>query len=205
MLADIVDYRPKAVKFVLSDAVKEKFPLTLFDEAKSFKEIEDVVNQHFVALFPDNAVTLRNLDEYEVQNIREEYCKIQEDKLPNAMLAQQEAYEEAKRMKKEADDNLLAVQKRISELAARVKQGTEEMRLPSTETITFALNGYNLTYTWCDGKFQLAKADVIPDWGRNELWAQEDQNRKAMFELFGIEFPEVKKPSSGDKQENEDF
>lgn len=108
-------------------------------------------------------------------------------------------------MKKEANDNLLAVQKRISELAARVKQGTEEMRLSSTETITFALNGYNLTYTWCDGKFQLAKADVIPDWGRNELWAQEDQNRKAMFDLFGIEFPEVKKPSSGDKQENEDF
>ena len=126
MLADIVDYRPSEVKFVLSDAVKEKFPLTLFDDAKSFKEIEEMVNQHFVALFPDNAVTLRTLDDYEVQNIREEYCKIQEDTLPGAKLAQQEAYEEAKRMKKEADDNLLSVQMRISELAARVKQGTEE-------------------------------------------------------------------------------
>lgn len=206
MLADLMDYRPEHVDFVLSESVKEKFPLTLFDGATSFKEIEDKINENFVALFPENEVSLRKLDEYEVTNIREEYCKIQEDRLPSALLAQQEAYEEAKRMKKDADDNVLTIQKRISELAARVKQGTDEMRLPSTETITFALNGYNLTYTWCDGKFQLAKAEVIPEWGRNELWAQEHQNRQAMKDLFGLDFPEVKKPGEeSQEEENEDF
>lgn len=204
MLADIMNYLPERVEFVLSEAVKEKFPLTLFEGATSFKEIEEQVSEHFVALYPDNEVTLRKLDEYEVTNIREEYCKIQEDRLPSALLAQQEAYEEAKRMKKDADDNVLTIQKRISELAARVKQGTDEMRLSSTETITFALNGHNLTYTWCDGKFQLAKAEAIPEWGRNELWAQEHQNRQAMKELFGLDFPEVKKPGS-EESENEDF
>lgn len=205
MLADIVNYRPEEVEFVLTDAAKEKFPLTLFDDAKSFKEIEEKLNEHFVALFPEHEVTLRKLDEFEVQNIREEYCQIQENRLPEVVLAQQAAYEEAKRMKKDADDNLLTVQNRIGELAARVKQGTDEIRLSSTETVQFALNGYNLTYTWCDGKFQLAKAEVIPEWGRNELWSQEEKNRIAMMELFGIEFPEVKKPGAVEEEENEDF
>ena len=206
MLANIVNYRPEEIEFVLTDAAKEKFPQTLFDDAKSFKEIEEKVNEHFMALFPENEVTLRKLDDFEVLNIREEYCKIQEDSLPEAIIEQQKAYEEAKQLKKEADDNLLTVQKRISELAARVKQGTDEIRLSSTETITFALNGYNLTYTWCDGKFQLAKAEAIPEWGRNELWAQEHKNRQAMKELFGLDFPEVKKPKGVKvEEENEDF
>lgn len=202
-----MNYCPEHVDFVISDAVKEKFPLVLFEGAKSFKEVEEKVNEHFVALFPENEMALRELDEFEVTNIREEYCKIQEDRLPGAILAQQQAYEEAKQMKKDADDNVLAIQKRISELAARVKQGTDEMRLSSTETITFALNGYNLTYTWRDGQFQLAKAEVIPEWGQNELWAQEHQNRQAMKDLFGLDFPEVKKPGGekAEEEENNDF
>lgn len=203
MLTDIMDYCPEHVDFVISEAAKEKFPMTLFDDAKSFKEIEEQINKHFVALFPENEVTLRRLDDYEVSNIREEYCKIQEDQLPGAIYAQQQAYEEAKQMKKEADDNVLAIQTRISELAARVKKGTDEIRLPSTETITFALNGYNLTYTWCEDKFRLAKAELIPVWSRNELWSQEHQNRKAMMDLFGIEYPEVKKPSGSHEDEEE--
>jgi len=209
MLTDIMNYCPEHVDFVLTDAAKEKFPQTLFEGAKSFKEVEEKINEHFVALFPENEITLRKLDEFEVTNIREEYCKIQEDQLPGAIIAQQQAYEEAKQMKKDADDNVLAIQKRISELAARVKQGTDEMRLPSTETVTFALNGYNLTYTWSDGVMRLAKAEVIPEWGRNELWAQEDQNRQAMMDLFGLEFPEVKKPGAKaeevEEEQNEDF
>lgn len=203
-----MDYCPEHVDFVLTDAAKEKFPQTLFEGAESFKEVEKKINEHFVALFPENEITLRKLDEFEVTNIREEYCKIQEDQLPGAIIAQQQAYEEAKQMKKDADDNVLAIQKRISELAARVKQGTDEMRLPSTETVTFALNGYRLTYTWSDGMMRLAKAEVIPEWGRNELWAQEDQNRQAMKDLFGLEFPEVKKPGAkaeAEEENNEDF
>lgn len=203
-----MNYCPEHVDFVLTDAAKEKFPQTLFEGAQSFKEVEEKINEHFVALFPENEITLRKLDEFEVTNIREEYCKIQEDQLPGAIIAQQQAYEEAKQMKKDADDNVLAIQKRISELAARVKQGTDEMRLSSTETVTFALNGYRLTYTWSDGMMRLAKAEVIPEWGRNELWAQEDQNRQAMKDLFGLEFPEVKKlgaKSEEEEEKNEDF
>ena len=204
-----MNYCPEHVDFVLTDAAKEKFPQTLFEGAQSFKEVEEKINEHFVALFPENEITLRKLDEFEVTNIREEYCKIQEDQLPGAIIAQQQAYEEAKQMKKDADDNVLAIQKRISELAARVKQGTDEMRLSSTETVTFALNGYRLTYTWSDGIMRLAKAEIIPEWGRNELWAQEDQNRQAMMVLFGFEFPEVKKPGTKSEEveedQNEDF
>ena len=195
MLTDIIDYKPEKVEFALSDSTKEKFPLTLFDDAKSFKEVESIINEHFVALYPESASAFRKLDDYEVNNIREEYCKIQEDLLPTALEEQHRAYEDSKQMRKEADDKVQAIQNRISELAARVKKGTEDMVLSSTQTVTFALNGHNLTYTWSDGKFQLAKAEPIPDWARNELWSQESQNQQAMMELFGYEFPEVSKPT----------
>ena len=43
-------------------------------------------------------------------------------------------------------------------------------------------------------RFKLVKAEKIPDWDKRSLWAQEDRNRKAMLDLFGIEYPEVERP-----------
>ena len=50
---------------------------------------------------------------------------------------------------------------------------------------------------------QLCKVTPIPDWDKNQLWSQEDWNRKAMLEVFGIEFPEVKKPVTADDDEED--
>ena len=47
---------------------------------------------------------------------------------------------------------------------------------------------------WVNGEFKLVKAEKIPDWDKRSLWAQEDRNRKAMLDLFGIEYPEVERP-----------
>ena len=44
----------------------------------------------------------------------------------------------------------------------------------------------------------------IPDWDKNQLWSQEDWNRKAMMEVFGIEFPEVKKPVMAEDEDGDD-
>lgn len=54
MLANIKDYRPETIEFVLSDKAKETFPLTLFEGAKDPDEIVRIVNEKFNALFPEN-------------------------------------------------------------------------------------------------------------------------------------------------------
>ena len=46
----------------------------------------------------------------------------------------------------------------------------------------------------------LVKAEKIPNWDKRSLWAQEDKNRKAMQELFGIEYPEVERPYDSDEE-----
>ena len=79
-----------------------------------------------------------------------------------------------------------------------MKQGTTDFKLSSTETVRIALNGYFLFYSWVDGGMRLVKAQKIPEWDRGGLWSQEDVNREAMKELFGIEFPEVEKPAKNE-------
>ena len=100
----------------------------------------------------------------------------------------------AKKIKSDAQDRLASIKTEIKDLAAEVKKGTREYHLSSKNTIRFALDGYFLYYSWVNGEFKLVKAEKIPDWDKRSLWAQEDRNRKAMLDLFGIEYPEVERP-----------
>lgn len=71
MLANIKDYRPKQIEFVINDKVKEMFPNTLFDGADNPDEIIKLVNENFNALFPDSEVAIRKMDEHEILEVRE--------------------------------------------------------------------------------------------------------------------------------------
>ena len=206
MIANIKDYRPEEIEFVLSDKVKELFPQTIFDGAENLEEIIKVVNDKFIALFPENELAIRKMDEFEIREVREEYCLKQENEVPKRMIELAEAIDTAKRMKKEAEDRYESLLTEIRDLAAMVKDGTREITLSPTGTIRIPLNGYYLYYSWVDEKFQLVKAVVIPEWDKRSLWSQEDRNRQAMIELFGIEFPEVEKPDNAiEDEDNDDF
>lgn len=206
MLANIKDYRPETIEFVLSDKAKETFPQTLFDGADNPGEIVRIVNEKFNALFPENEVAIRKMDEYEINEVREEYCLKQENEVPKRQIELAEALDKAKRMKKDAEDRMANILAEICDLAAMVKTGTKEFNLSSTQTIRLALNGHYCFYSWVDNKFQLVKTEVIPEWDKRSLWSQEDRNRQAMIELFGIELPEVEKPQDFEEsEENEDF
>lgn len=194
MLANIQNYRPENVELVLTDAVKEKFPTTLFDGADNPDEVVKKVSDKFNAVFPDNEIATRRLDSFEIQEIREEYCLKQEDEVPKRMQELEEAIDTAKRIKKEAEDRYSSLLLEIRELAAKVKDATKDFALSSKYTFRIALNGHFLFYSWVDNKFQLAKAVRIPEWDKRGLWAQEDKNRQAMMDLFGYEFPEVEMP-----------
>lgn len=203
MKADLKNYMPKDVEYVLDEAVKEQFPLFLDfislqeDVLQGEKPITNkrealkYVSKHFTATFPDNELVTRKLDDFEKLNIRDEYCTLQENEVPVRHQELEEAIEKAKKMKKDAEEAYASVLMEVAKYAAEVKRGVTEVRLKSTDVFSIALAGYYLVYTWDKEKnlFVLAKAYEVPD--RTEIWANEEKNRQAMKDLFGLEFPEA--------------
>lgn len=205
-MAIIKDYEPQELKFVLPEAVREQFPLELhFENAESEKDILKAVNEHFNALFPENEMALRYMDDVEKSDLRGKYCKLVEQELPEAENALLNAKEEAKRIKTDAEERLNSLSKQIKDYAAKVQEGTDEKKLPATKTFRIALNGYFLYYSILNGKVVLAKSEKIPSYDKSSLWAQEDKNRVAMMELFGLDFPAPEKPSDEEFDKEHDM
>lgn len=190
------NYEPQNLDFVLPEAVREMFPLELeFHGCETEKDILKKVNEHFNCMFPENETTMRYMDEFEKDTIRKEYCELVENDLPEAEAALIDAVNTAKNIKSNAESKLQAVRKQIKDLAAEVNDGTVQKKLPSTKTWRIALNGYFLFYAMVNDKVRLVKAEKISSYDKSSLWAQEDKNRTAMMELFGLDFPEVEIPS----------
>jgi len=204
MLANLTNYVPSEINFVLSDKVKEKYPLTLFDGAKTPEEVIKIVNDKFIALFPENEIASRFYDKHEVNEIREEYCIKQENEVPKRLQEMEETLERIKTVKKKVEEAYNSALMEVRDLAARVKDGTTDVPLSATGTFRLALDGMYLFYSWVDEQFKLAKAEKIPEWDRNSLWAQEDKNRIAMKELFGLDFPEVKRPVNEEEPQQDE-
>lgn len=152
-MAIIKDYEPEELQFVLPEAVREQFPLELhFENAESEKDILKAVNEHFNALFPENEMALRYMDDVEKSDLRGKYCKLVEQELPEAENALLNAKEEAKRIKTDAEERLNSLSKQIKDYAAKVQEGTDEKKLPATKTFRIALNGYFLYYSILNGR-----------------------------------------------------
>lgn len=211
MYADLKGYQPENVEYVLPDYVKELFPAELdfstAKGAKKFKNSAEIINfigEHFVATFPSGETVMRKLDDFEIRNIREEYCVMQENEVPKRKLNLEETLEEIKAMKKRAEQAYDSILTEVAKYAAEVKAGTREVVLSSKETFCIALAGYYAIYTYDRNKkvFVLAKAFEITD--HQELWANEDKNREVMKELFGLEFPEAPKPEENPEDKDND-
>lgn len=84
MIANLRNYEPETIEFVVPDSIREKFPPVLFQGSTNVDELIKLVNEHFNATFPESEVTQRLLDEFEISEIREEYCIKQENESPNA-------------------------------------------------------------------------------------------------------------------------
>ena len=200
MYADLKGYQPKEVEYVLPDHVKEVFPAELdFTqiEGAKIKTANDAIKfigKEFVATFPTGETVMRKLDEFEIRNIREEYCVMQENEVPKRKLNLEETLEEIKTMKKRAEQAYDSILAEVAKYAAEVKAGTREVQLSSKETFCLAVAGYYAIYTYDKDKkvWVLAKAFEVHD--HSELWANEEKNREAMLKYFGLEFPEAPKP-----------
>lgn len=205
MIADLKNYSPANIDFVLDDKVKEEFKdvLVLCKGAKSSKEPLKVFREKFNCLFPEGELATRQYDSHEIAMIREEYCLKEGNDVPKRKQELQETLEAIKAMKKNAEEAYNSILLEIADLAARVKQGTTDYKLSSTETVRVALNGYFLFYSWVDGEMKLVKAEKIPEWDKQGIWSQEDVNREAMKEVFGVVFPEVEKPINLDEEDDD--
>lgn len=210
MYADLKGYTPKNVEFVLPDYLKEIFPTELdFSkiEGQKIKSANDAIKfigKEFVATFPAGETVMRKLDDFEIHNIREEYCVMQDNEVPKRKLNLEETLEEIKAMKKRAEQAYDSILAEVANYAAEVKAGTREVQLSSKETFCIALAGYYAIYTYDKNKkvFVLAKAFEVHD--HSELWANEEKNREAMLNLFGLEFPEAPKPEEKSEEKDND-
>lgn len=209
MYADLMGYTPEKVEFVLNEHVKEIFPdeldFTKIDGAKVKTVLDAIkfVGKEFVATFPTGETVMRKLDDFEIRNIREEYCVMQENEVPKRKLNLEETLEEIKAMKKRAEQAYDSILAEVSKYAAEVKAGTREVLLDSKETFCIAIAGYYAIYTYDKKRkvFVLAKAFEVND--TSELWANEEKNREAMRKYFGLEFPETPKPE--DSENSKDY
>ena len=212
MKSELLNYKPDTVEYVLDDAVAETFPKeldflslegdALFGEKPltSKRDILNFVGKHFTATFPNDEFAVRRLTDFEVKATREEYCSLTEDLLPIRKAELEEAIEKAKKLKKDAEDSLAAVVQDIAAYAAQVKKGTKEVLLKSKDTFCISLAGYYLVYTWDEQKktFVLASGYEVMD--QSEIWSADEKNREVMLELFGCEFPEIKRPEHVEEQ-----
>lgn len=125
MIANLRNYEPETIEFVVPDSIREKFPPVLFQGSTNVDELIKLVNEHFNATFPESEVTQRLLDEFEISEIREEYCIKQENEVPKRERELLEAIERAKKIKSDAQDRLASIKTEIKDLAAEVKKGDE--------------------------------------------------------------------------------
>lgn len=195
MKQDLENYVSADPQYVLDDAVREEFPLEL-----DFKNIPSgevlptkrdamkFIGRTFTATFPEHEYVTRLMDDFEKKAIRDEYCQLVENILPERKRQLEEALEEAKRMKKEAEERYASALQEVATMAAEVKLGTVETRLRGTDTFCMALAGYYLVYTWNEarGVFVLAKGYEVMD--SSDVFASDENNRQQMLELFGCEF-----------------
>ena len=183
-MTDLRDYIPQDVEFELPK--KNPYPTVLFEGADSLEEIERVLADKFTVLNA-NISTTRKLDAYEKRTIRENYSElIENDKIEcEQSLAKIEA--EAKNAVKDAKERLQSVNTQISDLVQQVKGGVKSIELPDSTTYRIAIDNHYLYYTWLNGKFILAKTELIPEWDRRELFNMQERNQRAFQDVFGID------------------
>lgn len=197
MNQSLENYEPQNPQYVLDDNVREEFPLELdflnavqSEKLETKRDVMRYIGRTFTATFPESEYVTRVMDDYEKGVIRGDYCQLVENLLPERKRQLEEALEEAKRMKKEAEERYASALQEVATMAAQVKLGTVEQKLKGTDTFTIALAGYYLTYTWNEAKqvFVLAKGYEVED--PTNVWSSDENNRAQMLELFGCEFPE---------------
>src|SRR5699024_5928324 len=127
-------YRPAKIVFV---AESQEVPKFLGDSKfETAEAAHKFMNEHFVAS-STKFQAAREMDDYEIEQIRHQYQEELEENLPKLKADLREAeraYEDAKTAKKAAEESVNASLTKVQQLSIESKEGITEMNLDQAFT-----------------------------------------------------------------------
>jgi phosphopantothenoylcysteine synthetase/decarboxylase len=175
----VKNYLPAVIEFT---AKTNEVPESL----GTFETPEDVqkfISENFIAM-PKQIETVRLLDDYEKEHIRNDYITELEENLPiyqHQLMHRAAETEAAKEAEKRAKETVSASFNKIETLSKEVRKGIAEINLDLATTYEIALNGNYYYYTFINGVLQLAKVMKIPEHQVRDLFNSSERN-KVYFE-----------------------
>lgn len=188
-MIDLKNHEPANPEFKLPKNVS--FPRVIFEGAKNMDDIRKHLSGAFIAESMTSATAVRYLDDFERCAIRANYGELLEDEQPKLEAQLDEIKAKAKAQVKDAEDKLQACNTQIRDLVYQVKKGDKEVDLPADSTVRIPIDGYYLFYAWVNEEFRLVRADKIPSWEEQTLFANQETNKKAFKEVLGIDIDEA--------------
>lgn len=187
-MKDLKDYIPKQLRFKLPESVH--FPERLFADCKDVDEVKKLLQEHFVAVQEKNVIANREMDEYEIAAIRENYGEIAEDMLPELESEFENLKAEFNSAKKDFEAKISSLRTQFKDLVALAKKGVRDFPLDVGDTFRISVCGHYLYYTWADDKLLLALVQKIPNHEYGDLFSTGERNEES-FRALGYELPTI--------------
>ncbi|WP_372483312.1 hypothetical protein AB9J70_06370 [Elizabethkingia anophelis] len=174
---EIVENRPFEHNFSVSGN-DDNLPENLghFETIDDFQEhfAINTVSEH------QKVTAVRHYTDEEILEFREEILRVAEDQLPEAKenFSQKDIeFKQAKEAKEIAGEVVGALQTKISDLAAEIKEGKTEIEVPANRTYRVPYKGKYYFYTWQDnGDCVLVKVKDVPEHEKAEIFNNTDKN-----------------------------
>lgn len=183
----VEDYRPDEIFFV---AESKEVPSSL-GQFETVEEAHKFMVDNFVSL-STKFTALREMDGFEVDQLRQEYIKELEENLPSIKEVHRQAsaeLENAKQAEKDAKEMVNASLNKIQSLSLEVKEGTTEINLDQAYTYELVYNGKRYYYTIMDGEIKLAGVREVPAYEQDDLISTAERNAQS--------FTRMKKAANG--------
>jgi len=124
--------------------------------------------------------TSRLYSEEEIKEFKEKVLDIVENELPEADDKRENAefeFQNAKKKKEEALEMYTALIVEMKDLAAEIRKGITDVKLPFFRAFRLPYNGKYYTYVWLDsGEVVLADVNLIPENQKQELFSANETN-----------------------------
>ncbi len=177
----VEDYRPDEIEFV---AESKDVPQSL-GQFETVDEAHKFMTDNFLFL-TSKFTALRVMDEFEIEELRQQYIEELEENHPAIDKAHYDAVvalEDAKKLEKDAKEYVNASLNKIKSLAREVKEGTTEMNLDQAYTYELVFNGKRYYYTIMDGEIKLAGIREISHHEQDDLISTAERNAQSFMKM----------------------
>ncbi|WP_028376023.1 hypothetical protein [Leeuwenhoekiella sp. MAR_2009_132] len=170
----VEDYRPNEIVFT---AESTRVPAVL-GQFETEEDARVFMSTNLLAM-GSKLTTTRYMDDFELEQIRDEYSEELEDVLPRYKsdhMKKLEDLERAKQVEKEAKEMVNASLNKIQQLAAEANERITEIDLDPSVTWEVPYDGKRYYYTLIDAELKLAKVREIPQFEIEDLLTSCDKN-----------------------------